>query len=59
MGEKENIEKLFKTGRTLYYSDIVQELGLDLEMVVDICSELYKEGKVGIDTEYIEPLKEE
>jgi len=46
---KEEIRNLFSTERTLYYSDIAKELGLDLEMVVDICSELQKSGEISID----------
>ncbi len=46
---KEEIRKLFTSGRTLYYSDIVQELRLDLETVVDICNELQKNKEVTID----------
>ena len=37
---KQEIRQLFSRGRTLYYSDIDQELKLDLETVVDICNEL-------------------
>jgi len=46
---KEEIRQLFTSGRTLYYSDIVTELRLDLEMVVGICGELQKEGKIVVD----------
>jgi len=46
---EEEIRQLFHTGRTLYYSDIVKELGLDLEMVVDICNKLQERGEIGID----------
>ena len=46
---KEEIKQLFKSGRTLHYSDIVRELGIDLEMVVDICNELMESGAVAID----------
>jgi len=46
---KKEIQQLFKSGRTLYYSDIVQELKLDLEMVVDICNELQESGEIGVD----------
>jgi len=46
---KEEVRQLFQSGRTLYYSDIVQELGIDLEMVVDICGELEKELEIEVD----------
>lgn len=46
---KEEIKQLFHSDRTLYYSDIVKELGLDLEMVVDICDELQKSKEIAID----------
>ena len=46
---KKEIQQLFSSGRTLYYSDIVQELGIDLETVVDICSELEEEKEIGVD----------
>jgi hypothetical protein len=40
---------LFASGRTLYYSDIGQELGIDLNKVVEICEELEKEQEIGVD----------
>lgn len=46
---KEEIHNLFSTGRTLYYSDIAEELKLDLEMVVEICNELQQSGEISID----------
>ena len=46
---KEEIRQLFSSGRTLYYSDIAKELGLDLEAVVNICGELQESGEIGID----------
>ncbi|MBI4295727.1 MAG: hypothetical protein HY667_01275 [Chloroflexi bacterium] len=52
---KKEIKKLFATGKTLYYSDIAQELRLDLELVVDICNELQKEGDIAIDAGIPEP----
>jgi len=42
------IEDLFKKGKTLYYSDIASQLGLDLELVVDICNELEDKGIIGM-----------
>jgi len=46
---KREIKQLFESGRTLYYSDIVKELKLDLETVVDICNELMESGAVAVD----------
>ncbi len=46
---KNEIKRLFSGGKTLYYSDIAQQLGLDLELVVDICDELQKQGEITID----------
>ena len=46
---KKEIQQLFLNGRTLYYSDIVKELELDLETVVDICNELQENKEIGID----------
>lgn len=41
------IIRLFKSGKILYYSDIVEKLGIDLPLVVEICNELEKEGIIG------------
>ena len=46
---KQEIRQLFSSGRTLYYSDIVKELGIDLETVVNICNELESEREIGVD----------
>lgn len=46
---KTEIVRLFKKGKILYYSDIARELSLDLELVVDICEELRKQGEITID----------
>ena len=46
---KGEIQQLFASARTLYYSDIVQELKLDLETVVDICNELQKSKEIAVD----------
>jgi len=46
---KEEIVKLFKSGRTLYYSDLVKELGIELPMVVEICDELQESNQIEID----------
>jgi len=45
---KMEIERLFARGKTLCYSDIAKKLRIDLELVVDICEELLKEGKIKI-----------
>ena len=45
---KLQIEDLFESGRTLYFSDIAQELGLDLREVVSICRELMREHKIHV-----------
>lgn len=48
--EAENeIKKLFSSGKTLYYSDIAQQLRLDLELVVNICNKLQEQGEITID----------
>ena len=46
---KKEIQQLFASGRTLYYSDIVKELQLDLETVVEICEELRGNKEIDID----------
>ena len=46
---KQEIQHLFSIGRTLYYSDIAEELGLDLKLVVEICQELEEAGEVAVD----------
>lgn len=45
---RKEILDLFKSGETLYYSDIAERLRLDLKMVVDICNELEKQGQIGV-----------
>ena len=45
---KDKIEQLFKSSGILYYSDIANKLGLDLEVVVNICQELMNEGKIEV-----------
>jgi dCTP deaminase len=37
-----------KGSETLFYSDISEQLQLDLEMVVELCHELEQEGKIGL-----------
>ena len=52
---KQEIKKLFaSTDKPLYYSDIAEELELDLEMVVEICEELIKEGEIEVDTDTLQ-----
>ena len=46
---KTEIVRLFKEGKVLYYSDIARKLCLDLEMVVNICEELQKQGEIAVD----------
>ncbi len=46
---KDEIKRLFSSGKTFYYSDIAQQLRLDLGLVVDICNELQKQGEITID----------
>ena len=46
---KQEIQQLFSSGRTLYYSDIAEELRLGLQLVVDICRELEGGGEVKVD----------
>jgi hypothetical protein len=43
---KKEILQLFKKQQSLYYSDVADQLRLDLEFVVDICAELEREGKI-------------
>jgi hypothetical protein len=50
---KAEIAALFERGETLYFSDIVEQLSIDLEMVVDICKELEDEGVIGVDANSI------
>ena len=51
---REEILQLFRTGDTLYYSDIVKKLNIDLEIVVDICTELHEQKVIEIDAELSE-----
>lgn len=43
---KKEIAELFQKSETLYFSDIAEKLCLDLELVVELCAELQKEGKI-------------
>jgi len=46
---KHEIRKLFSNGQTLYYSDIAEQLGVDLKSVVDVCRELQENKEIGVD----------
>ena len=47
---KREIRELFFGGQTLYYSDIAEQLDVDLKSVVDVCRELQENGEIGVDT---------
>lgn len=50
---RDEILALFKeSARTLYYSDVAQQLNLDLELVVELCNELEGEGRIGVLTSH-------
>ncbi len=47
---KLEIAELFGTTEgPLYYSEIMEQLGIELELVVEICQELIDEGVIGLD----------
>lgn len=46
---KREILELFRSGETLYYSDISERLRIDLVLVVEICQELGEEGEIDFD----------
>jgi len=46
---KREIQELFRSSETLYYSDIARRLAIDLPLVVEICQELEGEGEVEVD----------
>ncbi len=46
-GEREILE-LFAKGQILYYSDIAEQFGLDLKLVVEICNELQSKGEIEV-----------
>ena len=46
---RNEVKELFESGRTLYYSDIADELSLDLEFVVSVCNELLESGDIHLD----------
>lgn len=43
---KRKILELFEAKRTLYFSDIAKELDLDISVIVSICKELARAGKI-------------
>lgn len=43
---KQKIEDLFKSGKTLFFSDVAAALDIDLMLAVDLCQELIAEGKI-------------
>ena len=47
-GPIDEVRALFQKGEVLYYSDIVEQTGLDLEMVVEACRVLQGAGEVEI-----------
>ena len=46
---KNEIRNLFSNGQTLYFSDIAEQLRVDLKSVVDVCRELQENGEIGVD----------
>ena len=49
---KEEILDIFQSEDTLFYSDIAKRLGIDLQLVVEICQELEEEGDIEVDADY-------
>ena len=50
---KDEILKLFKdSSKPLFYSDVAEQLNLDLELVVELCSELEKQNQIGVLSRY-------
>jgi hypothetical protein len=45
---KREIQELFQSGETLFYSDIARLLKLELALVVDLCQELEQEGEIEV-----------
>lgn len=45
---KREIQEAFRSGETLFYSDIARRLAIDLPLVVEICQELEQEGEVEV-----------
>lgn len=54
---KTAIEELFNnTTDTLYYSDITEQLEIDLGVVISICDELLEEGKIKYEDEGVQTI---
>lgn len=50
---KEEILDLYKkSSGSLFYSDVAEQLSLDLEVVLELCTELENEGKIGVLKQY-------
>lgn len=46
---KDEIRSLFRESqKSLFYSDVAEQLNLDLELVVELCNELEKDGAIGV-----------
>jgi dCTP deaminase len=46
---KQEVLELFKNAKkSLFYSDIAEQLQLDLELVLELCTELENEGQIGV-----------
>lgn len=43
---KKEVLELFEQKGELDYGDIIETLGLDLEIIVDVCRELQEEGRI-------------
>lgn len=50
---KGEIQALFQSGETLFYSDVARRLSLDLPLVVELCQELKQEGEIEIDADAV------
>lgn len=48
---KQAIMEMFSEDRVLYFSDIAEELRLELPLVVELCQELMQEGKIEVSGE--------
>lgn len=48
---RDKIVALMEDGKTYYYSGISEKLGIDIEVVIDICQELSEEGLIGLGDE--------
>lgn len=43
---KQQALRLFQSGKTLYFSDVAKQLGIELREAVEICKELIAEKKI-------------